>query len=750
MINDQNGRDLTEADEIKKRWQHYSKELYKSELNANDDHDEVVTNLEPKILKYLQSEDCVMISLILLITASLVFLPEIFVWNEMQNSKSQCKISALRSMFEYEYYMAGDIIIGGLFSAHLYSVPRTFHFSILRTGIFCLGLDMEEYRSILVFMFAINEINKNAELLPNITLGYHIYDTCKDVKKTLIYVLQILSGRNIVAPNYDCREDGEVAGFIGDSSFQTTQAMAQLLSLYRYTHISYRVMEPSLSDRQMYPTFYRTVPNDRVRYTAVIKFLLHLGWNFVGMITLSDGSGDAEFSELSKALTQHGICIEYVIQFPKKIKDFQNTAMIIDKSLHQYVKRVHYEDHLGKVVSFDENGEWPSPLQLYNWVFYPTGEYHKRKPVALFGNLTEMKEFQYISHPDIIWKNGKVPQARCNEKCPPGYHKSPKEGIHSCCYNCVLCPEGEIANTTDSEMCYKCPDEDWPDKERVMCIPRTYEFLSYENDLLVLFFLLIALFFCITTLFIFASFIYYRDTPVVKANNRTVSFVLLTAIFLSFLCVYLFLGRPVDITCMLRQISFGIFFSIAVSSVLAKTVTVCIAFKATKPNSIWKKWVGGKVSNFIVLFSSSVQVLICVIWLSVSPPYKEYDIHSSPGKIIIQCNEGSGFGFYSMLGYMGFLAAVSFVLAFMVRTLPDSFNEAKYITFSMLVFCSVWIAMIPAYISTRGKYMVAVEIFTILTSSAGILICIFFPKMYILLLKSDLNTRKCVLHTHFS
>ncbi|XP_077334629.1 vomeronasal type-2 receptor 26-like [Lithobates pipiens] len=298
-----------------------------------------------------------------------------------------------------------------------------------------------------------------------------------------------------------------------------------------------------------------------------------------------------------------------------------------------------------------------------------------------------------------------------------------------------------------SEICHECPDEEWSDKKKVKCIPKYHEFLSYENDNVVLVLSSVAVLLCVVTLVVFQSLICYWDTPIVKANNRTVSFILLTSILLSFLCVFFFLGRPVDITCMLRQSLFGIFFTIAVSSVLAKIIMVYIAFKATKPGSVWRKWVGVKAVNFVMM-CSSVQVLICVIWLSVSPPYQEYDMDSYPGKILIQCNEGSVIGFYSMLGYMGFLAAVSFVLAFMVRTLPDSFNEAKYITFSMLVFCSVWIAMIPAYLSTRGKYMVAVEVFAILASSAGLLGFIFFPKVYVLMVKPYLNFRHILQTKH--
>ena len=48
---DRNGMDLTEAEDIKKRWQEYTEELYKKDLRDPDDHDGVITHLEPNILE---------------------------------------------------------------------------------------------------------------------------------------------------------------------------------------------------------------------------------------------------------------------------------------------------------------------------------------------------------------------------------------------------------------------------------------------------------------------------------------------------------------------------------------------------------------------------------------------------------------------------------------------------------------------------------------------------------------------------
>ncbi|XP_063813471.1 vomeronasal type-2 receptor 26-like [Pseudophryne corroboree] len=418
-------------------------------------------------------------------------------------------------------------------------------------------------------------------------------------------------------------------------------------------------------------------------------------------------------------------------------------TMHCTQEIRHFLRRVHFQDPTGEDIYFNKKGEMTAFYYINSYAVLPYRNYWFKKVASFNASSTEEKQLVFNNF-SIFWKHCQVPVSVCSSDCLSGYRRVLKKGNHQCCFECVRCAEGEISNDTDKTLCMKCPEDHWPNY-KYQCVPKPVEFLSYVDDRAALTVCIISTLCFLKTLIILVIFILFRDTAIIKANNQKFSFLLLVSIMLSFLCVLLFLGRPVHITCMLRQTSFGIIFSVAISSILAKTIMVYLAFTATKPGSSWKKFIRVKITNCVVFICSFIQVLISIIWLCISPPFPERNSYTYLDKIIIQCNEGSILAFSILLGYMGLLAAVTFIAAFLARILPDSFNEAKYITFSMLVFCSVWVTFIPAYMSVTGKSTVLVEIFAIISSSIGILGCIFTPKCYIILVRPDLNSKSNLL-----
>ncbi|XP_043911584.1 extracellular calcium-sensing receptor-like [Protopterus annectens] len=399
-----------------------------------------------------------------------------------------------------------------------------------------------------------------------------------------------------------------------------------------------------------------------------------------------------------------------------------------------YVKNVHFFTSSEEIL-FDRNGDAVTTYDIINLRVLPEGNYTFKK-VGKINPRTGAET--NINATTIRW----------NEKYSgddvSAAHRS--GDFHSVMVMSVLLPtmiidELNSDQLKDSNDCQKCLEDEWPNEEHDKCIPKSIEFLMYEEPLGAVL-ATTAIILCFSSVSIFCIFVKHQDTPVVRANNRELSYLLLLSLMLCFLCALIFIGHPGKVTCLLRQTVFGVTFSICVSSVLAKTITVVIAFKATNPNSVLRKWMGLHIPYSLVIFCPIMQIIICVIWVLHSPPYPEMNINYADRQISIECNEGHPAFFYCMLGYMGLLAIVSFFVAFLARRLPSTFNEAKYITFSMLVYVSVWLSFIPAYLSIKGKYMVAVEIFAILTSSAGLLVCIFLSKCYIILLKPSVNTNE--------
>ncbi|XP_075061822.1 extracellular calcium-sensing receptor-like [Mixophyes fleayi] len=392
-------------------------------------------------------------------------------------------------------------------------------------------------------------------------------------------------------------------------------------------------------------------------------------------------------------------------------------------------------------IYFDSSGNLPPVYDIVNWQIGPQGSV-KQVTVGHYDGSAKQGDMFKVNTSAIQWIRGEkqVPVSICSHSCLPGFRKVSIPGKPVCCFQCVACPPGDISNQTDSVDCFRCPWDQWPSVEQNQCLLKMIEFLSYEEPLGATL-VATSIISCTIPVALLGLFILYKTTPIVRANNYSLSCLLLLSLSLCFLCSLTLIGYPQPQKCLLRQVAFGMVFSLCVSCVLAKTITVVIAFKATKPDSYLKKWSGPKMSYFVIGICIFIQLCVCMTWLSLSPPFPEHDILNQPGVIIAHCNEGSSTAFWCMLGYLGLLATISFVLAFLARRLPDSFNEAKFITFSMLAFLSVWVSFIPAYLSARGKYTSAMEIFAILSSSWALLISIFMPKCFIILFRPEMNTK---------
>ncbi|XP_060137258.1 vomeronasal type-2 receptor 26-like [Zootoca vivipara] len=629
-----------------------------------------------------------------------VLLLELISYNVCQAHIEKCRLQSPHRPLQ-TYHQPGEFLIGGIvFHGGIMSSPATFTEEPPPALPEELVVVPKLYQHIVALAFAVKEINEDPHVLPNITLGFHLYDSYKNARRTYLATLLLLSMVEKFVPNYICDVENNLAGVVGGLDSEISFYVATLLDIYK-------------------------IPQ------------LH---HFLRRISFNNTAGDVV------VINQNGEAASGL--------DIINWIIFANQSLWRVrVGRIEPQAPPDQSLVLDEDA-----ITWHSWfnqvgkggIIIPEEETENRQQQVqenthLLRVLVEEVEGGEVVENERVKegheKKGTQPLSVCTERCLPGSSKKVKEGQPPCCYDCIPCPEGKIANQDDMNDCNKCPDKEYPSKNRDACLPKDISFLSYE-ELLGISLACFSLSLSLITALVLGIFMKHHDTPIVIANNRNLTYTLLISLLLCFLCALLFIGRPEKVTCLLRQTAFGIIFSTAVSCVLAKTLTVVLAFMATKPESRMRKWVGKGLGHSILLSCSIVQAGICTVWLATSPPYPDVDVYSVTEEIILQCNEGNVAMFYCVLIYMSFLATVSFVVAFLARKLPDSFNEAKFITFSMLVFCSVWLSFIPSYLSTKGKYMVAVEIFSILASGGGLLVCIFSPKCYIMILRPELNNRE--------
>ncbi|XP_059109653.1 vomeronasal type-2 receptor 116-like isoform X3 [Peromyscus eremicus] len=712
----------------------------------------------------------------------------------------------------------------------------------------------------LALAFSLDEVNRNPDLLPNMSFVFEFSESgCKTVSE-LYSLMPLFEEKQDFPPNYNCNEETTCIVMLTGPIWEASAMVGTSLDPYRsqkVLHLTYGPFHTFLSDHEKFPYLYQMAPKDTALPLAMVSFMLHFNWNWIGLAILDNDQGTEFLSHLRREMEKNLVCFAFVSMIPVKMDLYMSRAEVyynqvmtsstnvviiygdtdstlavsfrmweslgiqriwvttsqwdvttskkdftFDSShgtlafahhhseisgfktfvqtlnplkcsdeyltrlgwmnfncevsaskcetlkncssnaslqwlmgqtfdmafsddsydiynavytvahavhemllqqvddgkghygnclkLHSFLRKTHFTNPVGEKVNMNQRENLQAEYDIFQVWNFPNGLGLKVK-IGEFSPYFPHGQQLHLYEDVIEWTTGsrQMPPSVCSADCGPGFRKFLQEGIAACCFDCIPCPENEVSNET---------------------------------------------------ILVLGVFVKHHDTPIVKANNRNLSYILLISLMFCFLCSFLFIGQPNTDTCVLQQITFGVVFTVAVSTVLAKTVTVLLAFTVTAPGRRMSFFIISRAPNYIIAICTLIQIILSAIWLLVSPPFIDTDTHSEHGQIIIVCNKGSVSAFYCVLGYHGSLALGSFIVAFLARNLPDKFNEAKLLTFSMLLFCSVWVTFLPVYHSTKGKVMVVVEVFSILSSSAGLLGCIFIPKCYIILLRPERNS----------
>ncbi|XP_069830340.1 extracellular calcium-sensing receptor-like [Dendropsophus ebraccatus] len=405
----------------------------------------------------------------------------------------------------------------------------------------------------------------------------------------------------------------------------------------------------------------------------------------------------------------------------------------IPPDLLNYLKRVNLTIGAEEKISFDQNGDPYPSYDLVNWQQSDNGS----NVFAIVGEFAGNQSLK-LKENTISWQGGtiEIPISVCSASCPSGSRKAAQKGKHACCFDCIPCDQGRISNQSDSLECVQCPLEYWSNLLRDACVLKAIEYISLKEILGMVLFggILLGIFLTVCVAIIF---IHHRYHPIVRANNSHLSFCTLAAIILCFLSSMAYLGQPSDLSCVLRNSGFAITFAFCISCILGKTIVVIVAFNVQHPGRNAVLLFTPTKQKLLISLCTGFQVVVCTVWNTIAPPQPMEKISYDSPTITLQCHPGSIVAFSLVLGYIGLLVCICFSLAFCVQNLPSYYNEAKFITFSMVTVSAVWVTFVPTYLSSPGKYLEAVEMFAILSSCNGLLICIFAPKCYMILLQPE-------------
>ncbi|XP_059426554.1 metabotropic glutamate receptor 4-like isoform X1 [Carassius carassius] len=410
--------------------------------------------------------------------------------------------------------------------------------------------------------------------------------------------------------------------------------------------------------------------------------------------------------------------------------------------LLKYIRNVKIAGIAGSPVQFNENGDAPGRYDIY--------QYQIKNKTAEYKTIGHWTDQLYLNMRAMQWPGGvkQVPTSICSQPCNPGWRKKIVKGM-SCCWLCDRCDGYQYQH--DLYTCKMCRFDLRPNKNHTSCQPIPIVKLEWSSPWAVIP-VLIAILGIIATLFVVVTFIRYNDTPIVKASGRELSYVLLTGIFLCYATTFLMISTPDVGICSLRRIFLGLGMSISYAALLTKTNRIYRIFEQGKMTVSAPRFIS-PASQLVITFSLiSVQLLGVCIWFAMDPSQALIDYEDQRtadpemARGVLKCDI-SDLSLICLLGYSMLLMVTCTVYAIKTRGVPETFNEAKPIGFTMYTTCIIWLAFIPIFFgtsqSTEKMYIQTTTLTISVSLSASVSLgMLYMPKVYVVLFHPEQNVAK--------
>ncbi|XP_069062445.1 metabotropic glutamate receptor 7 [Pleurodeles waltl] len=413
------------------------------------------------------------------------------------------------------------------------------------------------------------------------------------------------------------------------------------------------------------------------------------------------------------------------------------------KKLLKYIRNVNFNGSAGTPVVFNRNGDAPGRYNIFQYQITNTSTpgYH------LVGQWTDDLQ---LNVEDMQWSRGmrEVPPSICSLPCKPGERKRTKKGV-PCCWTCELCDGYQYQQ--DEVTCNVCPYGFRPNENRTGCRLIPVVKLEWHSPWAVIP-VFLAMLGIIATTFVMATFIRYNDTPIVRASGRELSYVLLTGIFFCYIITFLMIAKPDIGVCSFRRIFLGLGMCISYAALLTKTNRIYRIFEQGKKSVTAPRLISPTSQLAITSILISVQLIGVFIWFGVYPPRTVIDYEEQkpmdPNKArgVLKCDI-SDLQIICSLGYSILLMVTCTVYAIKTRGVPENFNEAKPIGFTMYTTCIVWLAFIPIFFGTAQSaeklYIQTTTLTISMNLSASVALgMLYMPKVYIIIFHPELNVQK--------